>query len=647
MVLNLTKLLAFTLLVMVLHFYFYSSSHIKKFDFEIYDFLSTFYDALEEPRDTFYSVVVDIDEKSLDAFGQWPFPRVLNAQIIDTINTMYPSAIGINILFPEMDRVSPYAIQTFYKEYFDLNLDFHNFPKELTDNDKILNQSLQRAHATLPIYFRTHGTTKPHCNQMHYNQNTFSELKSTFRAHAMLCNYPPIQEGIKNFGFVNAATDEDGIFRRIPLFINYQEKLFPSFALATLLSFDSYTSLAQENSTILVNFSKIKPQVFSAIDLIEGRVPQEEIQGKSVIFGASAVGLNSNYLIYNGEKVSSSMIHAVIIDNILNHSFIIQPSIYKPINSILSTLFSILIILLLLRRLYVYIGGVLFFLIASSLIWTLHSFSQGIYISIGYLWIPFFYFFIFILAYHIQLLNKEKQEQEKVLIKQSKLASMGEMITLIAHQWRQPLSAINGIVITMDIDARKKLLNQEKLEKHLNSIEETTAYLSQTINDFTDFFSTNKKSELFYIKEVIEQAMQLTLATSYKNITLIHRRKENIQIRGYKSELIQSLLILINNAIYACKKQLSYIKEGEIIIDTYTIHTELLIIISDNGGGIDPKNIKKIFNPYFTTKAKPHGTGLGLYILKMIVEDSMNGKILVRNSEDGAIFSIKLPLNVQ
>ena len=195
----------------------------------------------------------------------------------------------------------------------------------------------------------------------------------------------------------------------------------------------------------------------------------------------------------------------------------------------------------------------------------------------------------------------------------------------------------------LDVDYRKKILNDELLDKHLNQIENTTAYLSKTINDFTDFFSKNKKSESFYMRDIIKQTEDLTVISSHKNVKITYREKEDIIVIGYSSELIQSLLILLNNAIYACQKNLEHIDQGKIMIHAYQEKDNVFISVEDNGGGIDKKNLKKIFDPYFTTKDKENGTGLGLYILKLIVEDSMYGKIFVKNGKDGAIFTIQIP----
>jgi signal transduction histidine kinase len=224
---------------------------------------------------------------------------------------------------------------------------------------------------------------------------------------------------------------------------------------------------------------------------------------------------------------------------------------------------------------------------------------------------------------------------------------MGTMISLIAHQWRQPLSSINGTVLNLDIDFRNEKLDSKRFDNYLNEIEQTTAYLSETISDFRDFFSQNKKSEEFELNKVIEQAQHLSALSKNDQIDVIYRTKETLTIDGFSSELVQSLLVLLNNAIYICKANISTIGRGEIFIDVFTENQKVRISVSDNGGGIAKKDIKKIFDPYFTTKDKHNGTGLGLYILKLIIEDSMNGKVSVKNGKKGAIFTLEIPIHLK
>jgi len=642
--LKIIKYTAAILLLISMHLYFYSSEYIKKVDYKFYDSSIKLFNQIKEEKDASYAVVVDIDEKSLQQLGQWPWPRVIDAKLIDSVYALNPSAIGVNILFSERDRVSPSAIQDFYKNFFDLKIQFNDFPSELKDNDKLLSKSIAKSASTLATYFHNGKYTAPHCKALSYREDLFSNIKTELNAPALLCNYETIQSRVENFGFINAWKDSDGILRRVPLFMDYKNRTFPSFALATLLSFDKYLKIDTNDYTILIDSFKKNPKVFSAIDILNGEVSADEIQGKIVIIGSSVVGLNPTYVTPNAKAISNSMIHAFVVDTILSDTILTQPEVYKKINILLSFFFSIILMLLFIQRLYIYISALFLVTISITLLSLYDFYLNGFYISIGYFWIPFLYVFILLVIYYAIKLNRDKQDQEKILIIQSKLASMGEMIALIAHQWRQPLSVINGVVINIDVDNRKKILDDEKLDIHLNQIEDTTAYLSKTINDFTDFFSKDKKSESFYLRDIIKQTENLTVISSHKNIEISYSEKEEIKVVGYSSELIQSLLIILNNAIYACQRNLKNINQGEILIDAYVEKQQVSIRVRDNGGGIEEKNIKKIFDPYFTTKNKENGTGLGLYILKLIVEESMHGKIFVHNGKEGAIFTLQIPI---
>ena len=627
-------------LSLALHLLFYYTDILRNLDYKFYDFSTALFTNVKTDKSGSYSVIIDIDEKSLQAMGQWPWARVLDAQLINSINKMHPSVLGINILFPEEDRLSPINIQKFYKHYFNLTVKFSSIPLALRDNDILLAQSIQASNAVLSTYFSNEAYTYKHCEVLEYRKNIFSDMTTAFTASALLCNAPILQDGVENFGFINATVDEDGIFRRVPLFMRYKNKVFPSFALATLLSFDNYLQIDKSVSNILINFSSSKPKTISAIDILKGEIDPKDIQGKIAILGSSVVGLNPSYIIYNGEKISNSMIHAMVINNILDNSIFTQPKEYKLFNLILSFILSLIISLLFFKRLYIHILILISTTLLSSFIWLMKAYTDNIYISIAYLWIPLFITFLAFIIYNLRAINKEQREQEKLLIRQNKLASMGEMISLIAHQWRQPLSAINGVVLELYVDYKKEKLPPERLDKHLDEIEKITAYLSKTIHDFTSFFAINKESVSFFVEDVITQAINLTTISSYKNIEIINNKKESIELKGFKSELIQSLLVLLNNAIFACAKNRV---KGEIIIDTYRLKNYVYISVSDNAGGIPKENLKKIFDPYFTTKEKSGGTGLGLYILKLIVEDSMNGKVLVENGDKGAIFTLQIP----
>ncbi len=251
--------------------------------------------------------------------------------------------------------------------------------------------------------------------------------------------------------------------------------------------------------------------------------------------------------------------------------------------------------------------------------------------------------FSFILAYKIKMIQREQSEQQVLLVEQSKLASMGEMISTIAHQWRQPLSEINGVVLKMDIDYRKEKLTQEKFNEYLNDIEGITSYLSKTIHDFMNLFSHKKELEEFLLRDTLKSSKRLASMFIKEEIKFSNINNINIKMVGYQSELIQALLIVIHNSIDAAR---SNKKLAVITIDIKEVDHNVHINIEDNGGGISEKILKDIFNPYFTTKHESQGTGLGLYILKMIIEESMSGTVKIFNKNKGVNCKIVIPKNL-
>jgi len=379
---TLFKILIAILLVFFLHLYFYGSDYVNRLDHKIYDVTGAISTQFREKENETYSVIVDVDEKSIQEFGQWPWPRIMDAELIHLIDEMTPSAIGVNILFPEEDRLSPLSIQKFYQEYFNVKINLESLSSALQDNDKFLSDVIQKSQATLPVYLQEKYYSQKHCESMSYQHNIFKNVKSHFSVEELICNHPSIQKGIENFGFINASSDSDGIFRRVPLFMKYREEVFPSFALATILSFYEEIDIDREEDTVLVNFTLNRPKVISASDVLNDRVSKEKIQGKVVILGSSLIGLNSSFKISNGERVSSSMIQAMLVDNILNHAFIIQPKFYKEMNTIFSFFLSLILLLFLSKRAYLLILLTIVALGTISIISLFSMYHEGVYISI-------------------------------------------------------------------------------------------------------------------------------------------------------------------------------------------------------------------------------------------------------------------------
>jgi len=243
------------------------------------------------------------------------------------------------------------------------------------------------------------------------------------------------------------------------------------------------------------------------------------------------------------------------------------------------------------------------------------------------------------LYYHL----KVRYRQRLLLEKQAKLAGMGSMINNIAHQWRQPLSRINSTVTVMKLLLDSDKVEKELLEQKLDSIEKNTQYMSDTIEDFMHFFHPGKEKTHFLLQECIEKALNLT-GISSKNIKVSINTDKEIGVYTYEKELTQVILVILNNAMD--NFQIRSILEPKIDIYLKTEHEKAILSIHDNGGGIEEKEPDRIFEPYYTTKFKHEGTGLGLYMAKLLTENSMGGYLRVKNSDNGALFEIGLPLGL-
>jgi len=241
-------------------------------------------------------------------------------------------------------------------------------------------------------------------------------------------------------------------------------------------------------------------------------------------------------------------------------------------------------------------------------------------------------------------LAKLKLAQE-LLIAQSRNAAMGEMVSMIAHQWRQPISVIGMCANNMLLDIELENIDTKEFDKQLHDILFQTDHLSSTIDDFRNFFKPNKHKESVSVKSILEDALKL-LEKSFENhlITLSLHVNSDTAIMLHKRELLQVFLNILKNAKEALEQH--KIEQGIISIFLDEDDESLYVKICDNGGGIAPEIIGRIFEPYFSTKSEKNGTGLGLYMSKTIVEKHLLGELKAYNHDDGACFEIILPKNI-
>ncbi|MCR1816676.1 sensor histidine kinase [Aliarcobacter butzleri] len=265
------------------------------------------------------------------------------------------------------------------------------------------------------------------------------------------------------------------------------------------------------------------------------------------------------------------------------------------------------------------------------------------YIGLGYFDLVLVVFaleamlFTISIAYKYNDLKKQNKEFEKMILQQSKFVKSGEMIANITHQFRQPLNNISYILINLKKRFESEKLDKIFFDKKVNQANEQVSFLSKTIDDFKEFYLQEKEKDDFLVKDSIQNALTILNPDLQKdniNLNLKFETFEDIKIFGVKNELSQVILSLVSNSIDALKNR----HNPKISINVVSSSAEVIIEILDNAGGIKAKNLKKIFEPYFSTKDE--GTGIGLYLSKIIIEESFGGKLQVQNIKDGAKFSI-------
>ncbi|RLA81091.1 MAG: histidine kinase [Epsilonproteobacteria bacterium] len=242
----------------------------------------------------------------------------------------------------------------------------------------------------------------------------------------------------------------------------------------------------------------------------------------------------------------------------------------------------------------------------------------------------------------LHIKEKTIQERDRQLFEQSKRAEMGEMIGNIAHQWRQPLAIINTLVGILKEKNNMTTLSQDEIEDKLQKMQMRILYMSDTIEDFMNYYRPDKEKNNFNAYVALKNAIEISnFSLGDKNINLDIYDKDSLNIYGFRNEYIQVIVSILSN-IHDIKTEQN-LENLKISIILKNDINSVVLSIQDNAGGIKEEILSKIFNPYFTTKHQSMGTGLGLYIAKMIIEDNMHGSLDAKNSKDGAIFKIRIP----
>ena len=390
-------------------FFIRSSSFLPLLDYQIYDLIKP---KLNLDRSNSV-VVVEIDEKSLEIFGQWPWSRILVAKLAQEILLSKPAAFGMDVIFAEKDRTSLDEIKNFYKDSLNLELNTNKIPTPLLDNDKILATSLEAGNSVLAVFASNVPRNKT-CSKLTTIKSDLV-FENIDKIDDLICSYKPLNTLARANGFINARAFSDGVLRYTNLFFYYKNSLIPSFSVAMLMQVDPNLTLLEDekNRGLKVKFlgkevkindeakalneiyPKSKFKTFSASDVLLDRVDKSEFSGKFVLFGATALGLNDHFVSSGGKIRSGIFYHASLIENFLTNSLVSQPNFYKDLNFYLSVLVLVLLAFVIVR--YGYLPSFLVFVLLTVIAFVSAEIKlkSGVYISIGYIIIPVSIIFLF------------------------------------------------------------------------------------------------------------------------------------------------------------------------------------------------------------------------------------------------------------
>ncbi len=606
-------------------------------------------------------IIVNIDEKSLNACGRWPWPRHKVAALLDAITAYQPGIIGMDVIFPEADNTSPHRIANA------LNVSQEALP----DYDKTLAETLKNTPVIGGYLFLFEGasdTPAPMIASVIVQRGGRSE-DFIPNPQSVLLNIPVLQDAYYSSGFLNNIPDNDGIVRSVPLLMNYQGQNYLSLSMEMLRIYYNASVVEIYNTdagvtTVVMGEKSIPTDRFgklhvnfrggskhfnyvSAVDVMEKRLPDDMLKGKFVLLGSAALGLGDIHATPYESTMAGVEVHANVIDNIIENDFIHAPidNLVHNIIIIFATVFVTIALFSFLHRKYMAAG---FVILLSGLCYFFYSmlFTFGIVLNILF---PLLAFFLGVIAallidYVFEAVRVIEKEHElsaanELMFVQSKSAAMGEMVGMIAHQWRQPLSSVSAI--SSKVKLQSQLGKLDRVEESMDEVVGLTRYLSQTIDDFKNYLKPDQKRETVDLCDIVATSLRFTSHLLMTKNIAVETEMEPIEVTVNKNEIVHVIINLIKNAVDAYARQQA--ENPFIRISVLRERNHAVLNVSDGAGGIDAQKLPRIFDEYFSTKGD-EGTGLGLYMSKKIVEERHHGELHACNENGGVRFELKLPL---
>jgi two-component system, cell cycle sensor histidine kinase and response regulator CckA len=357
-------------------------------------------------------MIVEIDEASLKSYGQWPWPRYLLADLLQKIAEAGPAAVGVNIVFAERDRTSPVIWQQTLKDKYGYTIDTTNIPAELVDNDIYLSNVLGQGPFVLGYEFLfDEGNSGPHqCALKPVSLQVKGQSSQPLtgivphQARGVICNYEVLAGSVARAGFLNGAVDKDGVLRRLPLIIGYQEEVYPSFALAVLMEYFKHDVLVYNNNTTQVpDFSLLQQKflvdihgnyildapkrkesgILSAVDILQGKAATDILKDKIVFVGLAASGLSQTFPTLFSSTASFLELHRCSIESLLATRMTIRPNYFRNVE--LGAGFIFMLVMVLCASSLTTFWSTVICGMSIALLWTLCISIQSLF---GYLFSP-------------------------------------------------------------------------------------------------------------------------------------------------------------------------------------------------------------------------------------------------------------------
>ncbi len=293
-----SSLLTVGSLILTIIFYlsWWESPLLSQLDYKIYDRLTNLFPSSNTPGST---VVVEIDEKSLKAFGQWPWPRMITAKLINTIADAKPSAVAFDIVFSEKDRSSPDTLRTFYRDFFDLNITINGLPEKFNDNDRILAEAISQTKTVLPVFSDISMQSKECVLPSLEIRQQMILTEQLQNIDSLVCSLPMYQYCAKGIGHIHAVADSDGTLRRLSLLMRHNGTLIPTLGMAAITSIepsvkmypistlmgdigisvaDKHFAMDEHGDTLLKFYSFEQYKRISAYDILTGSYDTKQLE---------------------------------------------------------------------------------------------------------------------------------------------------------------------------------------------------------------------------------------------------------------------------------------------------------------------------------------------------------------------------------